>query len=89
MIFQAGIDLEIKDRNVQVNIDFDTGLIGFTEIIGEETTEFYYQNSPIQFKKALFDKFEPIFSKKNHVNFKICKKNKSVIKLINILSENK
>ena len=89
MIFQAGIKLNIENRDVQVNFDFDTGLIGFTEKVDNELKEYRYSESPVDFKKAFLEKFEDLFDDNRHLNFKICRKNPDVIKFTKILSKNK
>lgn len=78
MIFQLPIDLKVKDKNVQAIIDLDTGFIGFTESINNDTLEYYYGESPTEFKKALIDKLELLVAKKSLVNFKICRKNEKM-----------
>jgi 1,4-dihydroxy-2-naphthoyl-CoA synthase len=90
MIFQAPINLKVDDRIVQVIIDLDTGLIGFSELIDNATVEYYYGESPVEFKKALLERLEPSFTQKSLGNFKICRKNENV-KLINkyLREENK
>ena len=87
MIFQAPIDLEIKDKTVQAIIDLDTGFIGFTESIEGEIIEYYYGESPVEFKKALLNRLEPIFGKRSLTNFKICRKNENMNFVNNYLSE--
>lgn len=89
MIHQAGIKLDIENRDVQVNFDFDTGLIGFTERVDNEVNEFYYSESPVAFKKAFFDRFERYFAQDRHLNFKICRKNQKIMKFTEALSKNK
>lgn len=74
MVYQAGVKLNIENRDVQVNFDFDTGLIGFTEKINDEIYEYYYSESPLEFKKAFLDRFEELFAEDRHLNFKICSK---------------
>jgi hypothetical protein len=76
MIFQGGIDLELKSKNVQAVIDFDTGLIGFTEIDEKGTNEYRYEESPKEFKLAFLQKLESIIAEKCNTNFKISRKNK-------------
>jgi len=90
MIFQAPIDLKVDNRIVQVIIDLDTGLIGFSESIDNDTIEYYYGESPVEFKKALLELLEPSFAQKSLGNFKICRKNENV-KLISkyLREENK
>lgn len=87
MIFQIPIDLEIEGKDVQVIFDLDTGVFGFTELINNKTIEYYYGESPIEFKKALIDKLEPILAKKNLINFKICRKNEKMKTIRKYLSE--
>ena len=89
MIFQAGVKLNIENREVQVNFDFDTGLIGFTEKINGELKEYYYSESPVEFKKAFFEKFEDVYAEDRHLNFKICRKNTGGMNATNKISENK
>ena len=84
MIFQLPLDLDVENKNVQAIIDLDTGFIGFTESINKKTEEYRYGESPVEFKKALFKKLEPMLAEKSLTNFKICRKNekmKSVSKL--------
>lgn len=89
MIYQAGIKLEIKNRDVQVNLDFDTGLIGFTENVNGELKEYFYSECPLEFKKALIERFHELFAEDRHLNFKICRKNPDAIKATHTLSEKK
>lgn len=89
MIFQAGVKLNIKNKDVQVNFDFDTGLIGFTEKINGELKEYYYSESPVEFKKAFLEKFENFFAEDRHLNFKICRKNPDLMNATKKSSENK
>ena len=56
MMVQAPIDLKVEDRTVQATIGLDTGFIGFTETNCEQTNEFYYGESPVEFKKGLLKK---------------------------------
>ncbi len=74
MIFQAGINLDIENRDVQAIIDLDTGLIGFTEKVGDKTEEHYYTKSPIEFRVAFLNKIESLCVNNSHMNFKICRK---------------
>ncbi|MFK7969609.1 MAG: hypothetical protein AB8F95_04540 [Bacteroidia bacterium] len=76
MIYQAAIDLQIDKRKVQAIIDFDTGLIGFTENIGSETVEYFFTESPTEFKMAFLDKMKPHFAEETFFNHKISRKNK-------------
>ena len=78
MIFQLAIDLEIEDKKVQAIIDLDNGVVGFTELVENETTEYYYHESPISFRKALVEKLEPFFAKKRFTNFKISGKDENM-----------
>ena len=89
MVFQGGVTLNIENRDVQVNFDFDTGLIGFTEKINGELKEYYYPGAPLEFKKAFLERFENIFVEDRHFNFKICRKNSDVVQATKTLSENK
>lgn len=77
MILQIGIDLNIKDRNVQAIIDYDTGLIGFTEKSDNNIIEYSYSESPKEFKAAFFEKLDPLFADRCHTNFKISRKNRN------------
>lgn len=72
MIFQAGINLDIEDKDVEAVIDLETGLIGFTEKVGDKTEEFYYTKSPIEFRVAFLNKIESLCVSNSHMNFKIC-----------------
>jgi len=78
MIFQVPINLEITDKNVKAIIDLDTGFIGFTESIDNKEVEYYYGESPIEFRKALMKRLEPILAKKITTNWKICRKNENM-----------
>lgn len=78
MIFQAPINLEIENRNAQAIIDLDTGFIGFTESINGKEFEYYFGESPVEFKKALLKRLEPIFGDRTLSNFKICRKNENM-----------
>lgn len=78
MIFQVPIELEIEDKFVQAIIDLDTGFIGFTEKVDGQEIEYYYAESPVEFKKALLKKLEPLFSERITTNFKISGKNETM-----------
>ena len=78
MIFQPPINLEIENRNVQAIIDLDTGFIGFTETIEGKEFEYYYGESPTEFKKAFSNRLEPILADKITTNWKICRKNEKM-----------
>ena len=78
MIFQVPIELNIESRLVQAIIDLDTGFIGFTEKINDKEIEYYYGESPVEFKKALLERLEPIFGERITTNFKISGKNKNM-----------
>ena len=71
MIFQIGIDLNIPEKDVQAVIDLDTVLIGFTKKLGDDFTEFAYQQSPPDFKKALLDLLLEQAADQNYLNMKI------------------
>lgn len=88
MIFQTGIELNIKDRKVQAVIDLETGLIGFTELVNGETKEYVYLESPLEFRMAFLNKIETLHAKSCYNNFKICRKNKNIMKL-NAIHSNK
>ena len=87
MIFQGPIDLDIENRNVQAIIDFDTGLIGFTEIVDDKTIEYFFGGSPKAFRVALFEKLEAMFAQKSHANFKISRKSEAVRAIGKYLTE--
>lgn len=74
MIFQANIDLEVPDKDIHAVIDFDTGLIGFTERVGEKEIEYSFYDVSAEYKIALFNKLEPILSSNQRMNLKICRK---------------
>ena len=82
MIFQAPIDLEIENKTVAAIIDLETGFIGFTETVNGEEIEYYFRESPLEFKKALLNRLEPLFGDRIKSNFKICRKNENM-KFIN------
>ena len=88
MIFQAPIDLKIANRNAYAIIDLDTGFIGFTEVINDEEIEYYFGESPVEFKKALLKHLEPIFGNKIIPNFKICRKSENMKFVNKYLREN-
>jgi len=88
MIFQVPIDLELKDKKVQAIIDFDSGFIGFTESINGEEIEYYYGESPVEFKKAFLNRLEPIIGKRSLTNFKVCRKNENMKFVNKYLLEN-
>lgn len=75
MIFQLPVNLEIENRNVQAILDLDTGFVGFTEEVDGKSVEYFYQEGPIEFRKAFFEKIKVIGDQKNLVNFKISRKN--------------
>jgi len=78
MIFQAPINLNINDRIVQAIIDLDTGFIGFTESCQGENIEYYFAESPVEFKKVLMKRLEPFFDENNLTNFKVSRKNEKM-----------
>jgi len=78
MIYQVPIDLEVNNKIVKAIIDLDTGFIGFTETVDDKEVEYYYGESPIEFKKALFNRLEPILADKITTNWKICRKNEKI-----------
>lgn len=88
MILQGAIQLKIDGRDIQANLDFDTGLIGFTEIVDSKTREYYYAGSPKDFKVALFQALESLLTSKQHLNFKVSRKNPDVMALTKKLTEN-
>ena len=88
MIFQGPIDLDIENRNVQVIIDFDTGLIGFTEIVEDKAIEYFFGGSPNAFRVALFEKLEAMFAQKSHANFNISRKGETIRAIGKYLTEN-
>ena len=88
MIFQAPINLEIENREVYAIIDLDTGFIGFTELIKDKEFEYYFGESPVEFKKALLKRLEPIFGERIMTNFKICRKNENMKYVNKYLREN-
>jgi len=88
MIFQVPIDLEIKNKIVSAIIDLETGFIGFTETVNGEEMEYYFRESPIEFKKALLKRFEPLFGEKIKTNFKICSKSENMKYINKYLKEN-
>lgn len=88
MIFQAPIDLEIENKNAQAIIDLDTGFIGFTESIDGNEIEYYFAESPVEFKKALLKRLEPILGQRIMTNFKICRKNENMKFVNKYLKEN-
>ena len=89
MIFQISIDLNIQDKDVQAIIDLDTGFIGFTELIEKQSREFYYAESPIEFKRALTEKLEPFLADKNNMNLKICRKSETMKEVRKVLMKDK
>ena len=78
MNFQVPIQLEIEDKFVQAIIDLDTGFIGFTEKVDDQEIEYYYGESPVEFKKALLKRLEPLFGERITTNFKISSKNETM-----------
>ena len=88
MIYQGAINLDIENRNVQAIIDFDTGLIGFTEIVEDKTIEYFFGGSPKAFRVALFEKLEAMFAQKSHANFKISRKSETARAIGKYLTEN-
>jgi hypothetical protein len=89
MIFQIPIDLKIDRRKVQAIIDLDTGVIGFTEEIATETIEYYFNESPIEFRKQLIQILEPMYADKSLSNFKVSGKNKNMRFFEKYLNEQK
>lgn len=88
MIFQVPIDLNIEDRKVQAIIDLDTGFIGFTESINGNEIEYYFGESPIEFKKAFLKRLEPIYGERSLTNFKVSGKNENMKFVNKYLREN-
>lgn len=88
MIFQVPIELEIEDKFVQAIIDLDTGFIGFTEKVDGEEIEYYYGENPVEFKKALMKRLEPLFGERNLVNFKVSGKSEHMKFVNKYLKEN-
>ena len=78
MIYQVPIDLEINNKTVKAIIDLDTGFIGFTEIFDDKEVEYYYGESPTEFKKALLKRLEPLLADKITTNWKIGRKNEKL-----------
>ncbi len=78
MILQLSIELGIENRKAQAIIDLDTGFIGFNETIDDDEIEYYFGESPTEFKKALFNRLEPILADKITTNWKICRKNEKM-----------
>ena len=89
MILQGAIQLDVSGRNVQANLDFDNGLIGFSEKVDGETIEYYYAGSPNEFKTALFQKLESLLTDHRQLNFKISRKNPEVMAMTKRLTEYK
>ncbi len=87
MIFQAPFDLDIKNKKVQAIIDLETGFIGFTEIINEVTIEYYYGESPVEFRIAFMKKLENSFAEKSFGNMKICRKQNIMQKIGKLLRQ--
>lgn len=89
MIFQIPIDLKIDGKNVQAIIDLDTGVIGFTEEKETKTIEYYFNESPIEFRKRLIHILEPMYADKSLTNFKVSGKNKNMRFIGKYLNEQK
>lgn len=87
MIFQVPIDLEIPGKKIQAIIDLDTGFIGFSELVGDEVKEYYFNESPLEFRKAFLAKIEILFADKVINNFKISGKNEKMISISKLLTE--
>lgn len=88
MIFQIPIDLNLDKRKVQAIIDLDTGFIGFTEKNESKTIEYYFNESPIEYRKALIERLEPLYSDKSLANFKVSGKNEKMKFISKYLIEN-
>ncbi len=87
MIFQGGIDLDIKDRKVQAILDMDTGMIGFTELVGDKQVEYFYTKAPVEFRLAFIRKMETQFSPKCLLNFPISHKSEFSKKMMGLVQE--
>ena len=74
MIFQCGIKLDLDEKHVEAIIDFDSGLIGFSEKIDEQVVEYTFALAPRDFKIALMDKLIPISEERSLLNMKISNK---------------
>ena len=70
-------------KDVRANIDFDTGMIGFREVKGEEVIEFGFFGCPIEYKKAFLEKLMPMFSEKHALNGLIYRKGEATEMLRN------
>lgn len=74
MVFQISIDLELEDKDVHAVIDFDTGVIGFNEIVNEKEIEYNFYNCPVEYKMALLTKLEPSSASNRRMNFNVSRK---------------
>lgn len=86
MIFQGSIELKVDDKTVYAVVDFDTGLIGFIETKSNTEKEYTYSESPVEFRKALFEQLTRVMSASIQTNFKICQKKPNVIEANALLS---
>lgn len=87
MIYQVPLDLDIENKAVQVVIDFETGFVGFSERLNEETIEYYFGESPTEFKTAFLKKIEPLMAEKSFGCFKTCRKDEKMKQVQDIISK--
>lgn len=71
LLFQSGIALAIPGKNIQAIIDWDTGLIGFTEANDNKVTELLYHEAPPAYRTALMSGLESQYSTERQVNMRI------------------
>ena len=86
MIIQLGINLDLNETRVQATLDFDTGLIGFTEKQDTEIKEYSFIEAPLEFKNALLKKLEE-YGETSFLNTKISRKS-DLGKMIFMYAEN-
>jgi hypothetical protein len=86
MFFQLPIKLEIEDKDVQAIFDLETGFVGFSETINNETIEYYYTESPIAYRKALIHRLQPLMAERSMGNLKIWRKDEKMQLIHDIIS---
>lgn len=85
MILQGTIKLPLEQQAVWAQVDFDTGLIGFTKQEKGQCTEYHYHEAPQAFRQALFKSLAAHLSEEQNLNGKISLKNARVKEALEIM----
>jgi len=87
LIFQTSLKLEVGNRDVYLVIDLDTGVLGFTEKLGESYEEFTFRSAPSEFKLALVKCLEEISGPEHRTNSLINRKSELGLVLQSTMAE--